>query len=413
MFKVDYLAYVPADFGYDLIKKMQILVFSSYWPRPNQVHKATFEVQQVAALAEAGHEVEVVIQTVPWRRRSEFLGVSDLGLDHGLVRVTQIIVPRLPEALGRLPLGIKMNILTTGRRIKAWMEENAVDSKAPDLVIVHGERNIGISAGIWNPGRKWPVAMIIHGADPALEAASSRFLHQQAGSIANAGLKRIIVVGNRLRSYAKHVGYDEERMDVIPNGFCHPRPPVRPYDPDARSVRLVSVARLVPVKGIDDTLQALASLLDRNPELDWTYDIVGDGPQRIELELLAKKLRLDTRVQFLGAMPNRDVLHRLERSAIFVLPSWNEAFGLAYLEAMAMGTTVVGCLENGAADIIIDGVDGCLVPPRNPSALSKALEDLITDPLKRETLARAAMVSVQRFSWSDNARALIDAVQND
>lgn len=390
---------------------MRLLVFSSYWPRPDQVHKATFEVEQIAALAEAGHEIDVVVQTVPWRRRSEFFDVSDLGLDPDRVRVRQIVVLRLPEALGRLPFGIRMNILMTGLAVKAWIRAHAANCGAPDVVIVHGERNVGLSAGIWNKRRKLPVVMIVHGADPTLEAASEPFLHRHAGFVANAGLLRIILVGNRLWSYAKHVGYDIERTAVIPNGFCQPKPPVQPFDDENQQVRLVSVARLIPVKGIDDTLNALALLLGRNPELDWTYDIVGDGPQRPELQLLTKQLNLETRVRFMGAMPNREVLDLLEKSSIFVLPSWNEAFGLAYLEAMAMGATVIGCLENGAADIITDGVDGCLVPPRDVVALSKVIENLIINPYRRHTLARAAMESVLRFSWYENARAVIAAVQ--
>ena len=363
---------------------MRILVFSSYWPRPTEVHNATFEAQQVSALVEAGHQVDVVVQTPPWRRRAEFLGPAELGLDPARVRVQQIVAPRLPEGLGRFPPGIKMNIRTTGHRVKDCIETYVTTGREPDLVIVHGERNVGLSAGIWNRNRKWPTAMIVHGADPALEAAGEGFLHRHAGAVANAGVSRFILVGNRLRTYARHIGYDERRITVIPNGFSQPRPPVRLSDEEIGAVRMVSVARLVPVKGIDDTLHALAALYERNPNLEWSYDIAGDGPERGVLQQLTKNLGLEERVQFLGALPNEDVLRLLEKSAIFVLPSWNEAFGLAYLEAMAMGTVVVGCLENGASDIITGGVDGCLVPPRNVDALSRVLEDLITDPHHRE-----------------------------
>ncbi|MEO1987400.1 MAG: glycosyltransferase [Martelella sp.] len=392
---------------------MRILVFSSYWPRPTKIHNATFETQQVAALTEAGHHVDVVVQTPPWRRRATFLGAAELGLDPVRVQVRQIVVPRLPEILGRYPLGIRMNIRTTGHRVKDCIEAYVAAGREPDLVIVHGERNVGLSAGIWNRSRKWPTAVIVHGADPALEAAGEEFLHLHVGALANAGMSRIILVGNRLRTYARHLGYDEQRITVIPNGFSQPRPPFRPSGHEVGAVRMVSVARLVPVKGIDDTLHALAALSERNPNLEWSYDIAGDGPERGMLQELTKDLSLEARVRFLGSMPNQDVLRLLERSAIFVLPSWNEAFGLAYLEAMAMGATVVGCFENGAADIITDGVDGCLVPPRNIDSLSRVLEDLITNPHRREALSGAAMQSVRRFSWSDNARAVIEAIQYD
>lgn len=77
-----------------------------------------------------------------------------------------------------------------------------------------------------------------------------------------------------------------------------------------------------------------------------------------------------------------------------------------------MGATVVGCRENGAEDIVTHAVDGCLVPPRDIEALSAMLEDLVADPLRRQTLARAAAASVRRFSWRENAQAVIEAIQH-
>lgn len=392
---------------------MRILVFSGYWPRPGQIHKAMFEVHQIGAFVEAGHQVDVVVPTVPWKPHATLLGAADLGLDPNRVCVHQIIVPRLPEILGRFPLGIRANISMAGHRIEHWINAYLTGSrKSPDLVIVHGERNIGLSAGIWNKGQKFRAAMIVHGADPALDAAEETFLHRHAGAIANAGLTRVILVGNRLRSYARRLGYDPRRTAVIPNGFHHPERAGQYYARDAGRVRLVSVSRLIAVKGIDDTLNALAALIARNPDLDWEYDIVGDGPERANLQSLTQKLGLQTRVHFVGAVPNQQAMQILQRSAIFVLPSWNEAFGLAYLEAMAMGLAVIGCLENGAADILTNNVDGCLVPPRDVAALSKVLEELILHPKRRQALALTAMETVQRFSWPTNARMMIEAISN-
>lgn len=372
-----------------------------------------FEVHQIAAFIEAGHQIDVVVTTAPWRPRAKFLGAADLGLDPDRVRIHPIIVPRLPEFLGRLPLGIRANICMAGNRTKRWINEHrAIEGNTPDLVIVHGERNIGLSAGIWNKGQKLRSAMIVHGADPALEAINETFLQRYAGPVANAGISQIILVGNRLRPYVRRLGYDARRIAVIPNGFHHPERAGQSYARDSGPVRLVSVARLIEVKGIDDTLYALAALLSRNPGLDWVYDIVGDGPDSAKLQALSDQLGLQSRVHFVGAVPNQEALQIVENSALFVLPSWNEAFGLAYLEAMALGTTVVGCLENGAADIITDGVDGCLVPPRNIDALSSALEELIINRYRCEELARAAMQSVKQFSWPRNIRTVIDVIEN-
>ncbi|WP_306253733.1 glycosyltransferase [Parvularcula sp. IMCC14364] len=378
-------------------------VVSSYWPRPERAHNAFFEVDQVRAFAELGHDVDVMVQTVPWKRGAAFLKAEDLELDPERVHIEQVVMPRLPEALSRREALARLNVRATGLRMQNLLKKRP----AVDAIIVNGERNIGLSAGIWNRDEKHRVAMIVHGADPVLECLPQGCLHVNNGSAVGAGLARVILVGNRLRSYAAHVGYAPERVAVIANGFRHPAPPKVPIEARNGPVRLIAVARLVPVKGIDDALVALSYILAEKPELDWAFDILGDGPEREALEALTTRLGLTERVHFHGAVPHSNVLRALEGSDIFLLPSWNEAFGLAYLEAMAMGNAVVGCLENGAADILTNGVDGCLVPPRDVSALSALLTKLMVDREMRLTLASAAIRNVKRFSWESNARAIL------
>jgi glycosyltransferase involved in cell wall biosynthesis len=164
------------------------------------------------------------------------------------------------------------------------------------------------------------------------------------------------------------------------------------------------------VKGIDDVLLALANVRKAQPELDWCFSIIGDGPERAALETLSARLDLQDRVQFHGSLPHHEVLSHLEKSAVFVMPSWNEAFGLAYLEAMTMGCAVIGCFENGAADIVTDRIDGRLVPPRDVESLAQVLSELVMDTKQREALSSAAKESVKRFSWPANARAVIEAL---
>ena len=386
-------------------------MISSYWPRPDQPLAAFFEVDQVRALAELGHQVHVLIQAAPWQRKSRFLDQEDLGLDPLKIALEKIVMPRLPEPLSRSAMGAVANQRAAGWRLRAWLAGRETKYGRADAVIVHGERNIGLSAGLWNPGRRLRSVMIVHGADPVLETLSASAVRRHFGSSVNTGIDRIILVGNRLRPYAQRLGYETDRTTVIPNGFQHPPAPTDPLAVPTGPVRLSVAARLVKVKGIDDTLLALAEVRKVQPDLDWLFDIIGDGPERAALEALSARLGLQERVQFHGALPHHQVLSHLEKSMVFVMPSWNEAFGLAYLEAMALGNAVVGCHDNGAADILTDGVDGCLVPPRNVPALAATLEKLIADPDQRRSLARAALDSVCRFSWPANARALLEELR--
>ena len=103
-----------------------------------------------------------------------------------------------------------------------------------------------------------------------------------------------------------------------------------------KPARLISVGNLQAGKGIDLVLRALADL-NAAGHRDWTYRIIGDGPLRSELESLAASLGLTRQVVFSGSVQHQDVEAALREADIFVLPSWREAFGIAYLEAMACG----------------------------------------------------------------------------
>ncbi|UWR35727.1 glycosyltransferase family 4 protein (plasmid) [Sulfitobacter sp. W027] len=389
---------------------MRILFISAYWPRPNQPHPAFFEVDQLRALVENGHQLDVWIFTPPWRRKAPFLSSLELGLDPEHVRLKQIVLPRLPELLSRGRLGTLINKLASGLRMRTCLRKVEQETGVFKAVIVNGERYIGLSAKLWNPKNTRSLAMIVHGADPILERLSSKFVKRHVGESVNPGLTCLILVGNRLRDYALRMGYAQDRIQIIPNGFRHPQLSRTVPKKRGARIKIITVARLIKVKGLDDAIQALALLQRNHPTLEWNFDILGDGPERAPLVNLTEQMGLSNRVRFHGSVPNKTVLQELEGADIFLLPSWNEAFGLVYLEAMAMGCTVIGCLENGAADILTDGVDGRLVPPRDVEKLAEVLGVLAADTNQCEALSIAARKSVKRFSWQANAEAIVDAL---
>jgi glycosyltransferase involved in cell wall biosynthesis len=282
------------------------------------MHNAFFEVDQVAAFTELGHLVDVVIQTEFWRPNASYMATTELGLDPDFVKLHQIIVPRLPELLARNRVGALLNRWTAGLRLRSFLASLDRSAGPVEAVVVHGERNMGLSAGYWNADGSRYAAMIIHGGDPVLESLPTSFLQKYFGSQASRALRKVILVGNRLRPYATHVGYDSASIVVIPNGFRHPDPPERPIGSDNATVRLVAAGRLVAVKGIDDALNALARLQSEHPRLCWQFDILGEGPERSALEALARRLKLWEKVCFHGAVPHAEVMEMLEQSDIFV-----------------------------------------------------------------------------------------------
>lgn len=158
--------------------------------------------------------------------------------------------------------------------------------------------------------------------------------------------------------------------------------------PDAPVV--VVVARLDLVKGIDLLVDAWPDVVSRVPAARLV--VVGEGPMRDELvATLSAHAVLDS-VDFLGY--RSDVAHVLHAADVLALPSRSEGMPLAALEGLATGLPVVGHAVGGIPELVVDGLNGRLVPPE-PPRLAAALADVLGDPVQRERLASKARESVE------------------
>lgn len=150
------------------------------------------------------------------------------------------------------------------------------------------------------------------------------------------------------------------------------------------------VARLDPVKGVRYAIEALALLPCDDPAPHLL--LIGDGGERAELELLARGRGVADRVHFLGL--RRDVPDLLHAMDVFLLPSLNEGYGKAIVEAMSAGRPVVASNVGGVPHLIKDGENGLLVPPADPRAIADALGKIIGSPERAALLAAAGRNSV-------------------
>jgi glycosyltransferase involved in cell wall biosynthesis len=162
---------------------------------------------------------------------------------------------------------------------------------------------------------------------------------------------------------------------------------------------LVTLGHLVARKRHADVLRALAVLTPRHPTL--RYEIIGDGPERVALEGLAARLGIAARVEFHGQLPPAAALEQARRCTLFVMPSTEEAFGVAYVEAMAAGLPAIGCRgEPGPEEIAAAGDGFMLVPPGDIERLSQRIDELLTDPHRlREASKRARATVAANFTW--------------
>jgi glycosyltransferase involved in cell wall biosynthesis len=181
---------------------------------------------------------------------------------------------------------------------------------------------------------------------------------------------------------------------VIPNGLAPEAFAAR--KPSGRVRRFITVANLRPEKSHETLIAAAQMLAADYPDV--TFQIVGGGPRRAELEAFAAARGVAAHVEFLGH--REDVPALLAAADAYVLPSRSEAFPNGAIEAMAAGLPVVASAVGGLLDLIEDGRTGQLVPPGDPEALATALRALIERPADAEAMGLAARdVAIGRYSF--------------
>jgi phosphatidylinositol alpha-mannosyltransferase len=127
--------------------------------------------------------------------------------------------------------------------------------------------------------------------------------------------------------------------------------------------------------------------------------VAGDGAQREMLGLLTPGVR--ERVRLLGDVPNDELPPIHAAGEVFVAAATGqESFGIALVEAMAAGLPVVATDIPGYREVVTDGVDGLLVPPRDPEALAAGLVRVLTEPQLAERLGRAGRERARSYDWS-------------
>jgi glycosyltransferase involved in cell wall biosynthesis len=161
---------------------------------------------------------------------------------------------------------------------------------------------------------------------------------------------------------------------------------------------VLTAARLHPQKGHDGLLEAAVHVQHA------LFVLAGDGPDRERLQAKAATLGISDRVRFIGQ--RTDVVDLLAACDLFVLPSLYEGLPLGLLEAMAAGKPVVATAVGGTTEVVVDGVHGCLVAPRNAVALASAINGLLGDPGRAARMAAGGQVRIkERFSVESMVRA--------
>jgi glycosyltransferase involved in cell wall biosynthesis len=166
-------------------------------------------------------------------------------------------------------------------------------------------------------------------------------------------------------------------------------------------IRVGTAARLAKVKGIEYLIEAVSHLKDVHLE------IAGDGPQREELERAVTVFGVSDEVTFTGWID--DVAEEMSTWDIYAQPSIAEGFGIAALEAMALGIPVVASDVGGLREIIVDGETGFLVSPKSPGRLAARIRELAADSELRARLGQAGRERAAKYFSRERECAAIQS----
>jgi len=239
----------------------------------------------------------------------------------------------------------------------------------------------------------------VYGRDHQVKMANAAFV-SVVGSHLKAQVHAATTI-DRDRVWVTCMGIESERLGRLPSKRSE----------RANHLRVVTVARLNPMKGHRYALAAVRALRDAGVEIH--YVIVGGGDHRAELEQKVAELDLQKNITFAGTLGEEDVTSELMRADAFVLPSvgHGEAWPVSVMEAMACGLPVVSTIIGATPEMITPEVDGLLVEQHNEKAIADALLRLARDPELRRRMGLAAKKTAQdRFDVAATASRLMQAV---
>ncbi|MDW5593629.1 glycosyltransferase [Conexibacter stalactiti] len=388
---------------------MKVAVVAEFYPRANDPVLGVWAHRQALAARAAGADVRVLVLHRPLPplaavKRGDVRALRAALSQPRAVELDGIEVTYVPYVSPPRPWSYGAWGAWAAPALKRALRDLHV--RFPfELVHAHYAVPAGDAVRRALPGA--PLVVSVHGGDVLATIDRGPYARRTvARTFAHARLVLANSAGTAVRCRA--AGAPADAVEVVHLGTD--LPPAREPDADgahdaadaersAAPPTLVTVGHLVARKRHADVVEALARLRDDHPAL--RYEIVGDGPERAPLAALAQRLGVADRVDFRGQLPPAQAHAQAQRADLFVLPSVDEAFGVAYIEAMAGGVPVIGCAgEDGPEEIAAAGGGIVRVPPRDPAALAARIDELLRDTSARRALGAAARATVeQRFTW--------------
>jgi teichuronic acid biosynthesis glycosyltransferase TuaC len=375
-------------------KPVRVLTLTPFYPTKEDDAAGCFVSEPLEALTRVGIESTVFAFQPFYRGKAQ---ARESGIAAEWLRYFS-----LPGGIG-LPAAGAFAFARIVGRVRALQREQRID-----LIHAHGPLPCGHAAMLLGAELGIPYVVSVHG----LDAFSTMQVSGRAGEWCRRISQRVYRSSRRVICISEHVreqvleGMGRScRTSVVYNGV-DPALFVPGAAADSGAPMVLGVGNLIPIKGHDLLVRAVAALVPEIPSL--RLEIIGDGPERERLEALARERQISERVRFLGRQSRRVVAEAMRCCTVFALPSRYEGLGCVYLEAMAAGKAVIGCRGQGIAEIIQHGSNGFLVGPDNERELTLALGMLLRDERGRRGLGAAARDTIlDRLTLTQQAEHLV------
>ena len=360
--------------------RLNVLMFPAWYPSPARPFLATFHREHARATA-LYHDL--VVLDAPREHTDGVRGRQVEEVVEDGIRIVRLRYGRAPVPKTTMVRYISAVIATYRALVRSGF--------TPD--VIHGHLYfIALPAVIL--GRLFRVPVVITENAECFATGLSRADRLEA-RLALGLADRVLPVSRSLRVLMEAQGV-RARYEEIPNAVD-----TKVFYPDAVAAargegpyRLLTVARMMPVKGVANLLRSLAVL--RRLRTDFTLDIVGDGDHRAEYEALAASLGLGGHVRFLGFQSREAVADHMRAAHVFVLGSLTENCPCVLLEAMASGLPIVATDVGGVREFVPEHM-GAFAPRENPEALARTIAAML-DRLASLDPAEMAAYARSRFS---------------
>ncbi len=386
---------------------MKVCIVSEFYPRAHDPVLGIWAHEQAKAARDAGAEVRVLVlhrpippldtpkTELPRAFRTLLAQPTRAELDGITVDYVRFAAPPRPRSYGSWG---RWAAKPLARALLRLRQEFPYE-------LIHAHNAVPAGEAVRRAGIGVPLIVSVHGGDvfhtaprylDGAQAIRQTFRHAALVVANSAGTERMTRALGATRTRVVHLGTDVPRD-----------PPPPPREPT-----ISTVGHLVGRKRHGDVLRTMWLLRDKHPDLN--YVIVGDGPERMTLQVLAEDLDLTPRVHFTGQLEHAEAMARGRAAHVFVLPSVGEAFGVAYIEAMAAGVPVIGCVgEAGPEEIAAQGEGIALVAPADIEALAKSLDEWLRDGAVRRKAGSAARETVKRaFTWERCGELTVQAYRD-